>query len=69
MQLAEKVSRASSYNKPEEGYDDAWITRKRRSKAHILLKGHGKDTKKSNSSPKCAMSNDLYFSSSEDNTP
>ncbi|XP_055825077.1 sister chromatid cohesion protein PDS5 homolog C-like [Solanum dulcamara] len=43
-------------NKPEEGYDDTWISGERRSKAHILLKSRGKDTKKrSSSSPKCAQ--------------
>lgn len=34
------------------------------------MKGPGKDTKeRSSSSPKCAISNGLYFSSGENNTP
>ncbi|XP_059297122.1 uncharacterized protein LOC132050083 isoform X3 [Lycium ferocissimum] len=33
-------------NKPEEGYDHAWLSGERRSKGCILLKGCGKDTKK-----------------------
>lgn len=48
----------SFLNKLDEGYDDAWISGERRSKAHILSKGCGKDAKKRrSSSPKCAISN------------
>ncbi|TMW96268.1 hypothetical protein EJD97_007658 [Solanum chilense] len=54
-------------NKPEEGYDHAWVSGERRSKARILLKGCGKDTKKRSScSPKCAISKGLY---GEEKTP
>ncbi|KAH0687335.1 hypothetical protein KY285_017894 [Solanum tuberosum] len=48
----------SFLNKLDEGYDDAWISGERRSKAHIFSKGCGKDAKKRrSSSPKCAISN------------
>ncbi|KAL3343280.1 hypothetical protein AABB24_027037 [Solanum stoloniferum] len=48
----------SFLNKPDEGYDDAWISGERRSKAHILSKGCGTDAKKrSSSSSKRAISN------------
>ncbi|XP_049395825.1 sister chromatid cohesion protein PDS5 homolog D-like isoform X1 [Solanum stenotomum] len=54
-------------NKPEEGYDHAWVSGERRSKARILLKDCGKDTKKRSScSPKCAISKGLY---GEEKTP
>ncbi|CAN4086419.1 unnamed protein product [Withania somnifera] len=54
-------------NKPEEGYDHAWVSGERRSKARILLKGCGKNAKKRSScSPKSAISKGLYFSSSEE---
>ncbi|KAG5606693.1 hypothetical protein H5410_028185, partial [Solanum commersonii] len=54
-------------NKPEEGYDHAWVSGERRSKSHILLKGCGKDTKKRSScSLKCAISKGLY---GEEKTP
>ncbi|KAK4362171.1 hypothetical protein RND71_017412 [Anisodus tanguticus] len=57
-------------NKPEEGYDHAWLSGERRSKSRILLKGCGKNTKKRSScSPKCAISNGLYSSSGEEKTP
>ncbi|KAJ8553607.1 hypothetical protein K7X08_024285 [Anisodus acutangulus] len=57
-------------NKPEEGYDHAWLSGERRSKSRILLKGCGKNTKKRSScSPKCAISNRLYSSSGEEKTP
>ncbi|XP_055825443.1 sister chromatid cohesion protein PDS5 homolog D-like isoform X2 [Solanum dulcamara] len=57
-------------NKPEEGYDHAWLTGERRSKTRILFKGCGKDTKKRSScSPKCAISKGLDFSSREEKTP
>ncbi|WMV21915.1 hypothetical protein MTR67_015300 [Solanum verrucosum] len=54
-------------NKPEEGYDHAWVSGERRSKARILLKDCGKNTKKRSScSPKCAISKGLY---GEEKTP
>ncbi|MCD7471004.1 hypothetical protein HAX54_011267 [Datura stramonium] len=57
-------------NKPEEGYDDAWISGERRSKGRILLKDRGEDTKKrSSSSTKCAISSGLYLSSGEEKAP
>ncbi|CAN4088531.1 unnamed protein product [Withania somnifera] len=57
-------------NKPEEGYDHAWVSGERRSKARILLKGCGKDAKKRSScSPKSAISKGLYFSSGEEKNP
>ncbi|KAF3665366.1 putative protein transport protein Sec61 subunit beta-like [Capsicum annuum] len=57
-------------NKPEEGYDHAWVGGERRSKARILLKGCGEDTKKRSScSPKCAISKGLYSSTVEEKTP
>lgn len=57
-------------NKPDEGYDHAWSSGGSRSKAHNLLKGHGKDTKKRSScSRKCSISNGLYFSSGEEKAP
>ncbi|XP_060205202.1 sister chromatid cohesion protein PDS5 homolog C-like isoform X2 [Lycium barbarum] len=57
-------------NKPEEGYDHAWLSGERRSKGHIRMKGCGKNTKKRSScSPKSAISTGLYSSSGEEKTP
>ncbi|XP_055825102.1 sister chromatid cohesion protein PDS5 homolog E-like isoform X2 [Solanum dulcamara] len=36
-------------NKPDEGYDEAWLSGERGSKAHILFKGHWKNTRKRSS--------------------
>ncbi|KAK4370028.1 hypothetical protein RND71_009503 [Anisodus tanguticus] len=57
-------------NKPDEGYDHAWLSGERSSKGRILLKACWKYTKKRSSrSPKCAISTGLYSSSSEEKTP
>ncbi|KAK4370034.1 hypothetical protein RND71_009509 [Anisodus tanguticus] len=57
-------------NKPDEGYDHAWLSGERTSKGRILLKACWKYTKKRSScSPKCAISTGLYSSSPEEKTP
>ncbi|XP_059303537.1 sister chromatid cohesion protein PDS5 homolog C-like isoform X5 [Lycium ferocissimum] len=58
------------FNKPEEGYEHAWLSGERRSKGRIRLKGCWKNTKKRSScSPKCAISTGLYSSCGEEKTP
>ncbi|KAJ8562368.1 hypothetical protein K7X08_011659 [Anisodus acutangulus] len=57
-------------NKPDEGYDHAWLSGERTSKGRILLKACWKYTKKRSScSPKCAISTGLNSSSAEEKTP